>query len=420
MTIEDKTSSRTMPARMIKSALAALCAMAAFLLAPAQPALADTLIDNVNGVTIDEEGAVSRFTGLVFDTDGRIVRVLRGNQKRPKKVDYRIDGQGRTMLPGIIDSHISLIETALGLIGPSPASNAADRPPPRAEDMDVALQKTQRWLAARGVTTVADMGTRIEHWQAYRRAGDAGTLYLRIATYAAGGSEMALIGGPGPSPWLYDDRLKMNGLALESASAGGSTLDDTRLRNVMSRAAIDGFQVAALAKSAAAIEQFAGAVGELSQTYTGDRRWRLQLPQMLYPADVAQLSQLGVLVTGDGTLLAQPLASADALRISWADRQAGQLPEPFAALAAVPLRQRPQALAALGANGAYAIHAEGRFGRLVPGERADFILVDRDPLTVTGPELAATQILETWIDGKKIHEQGLELRQKHGAAMPGW
>lgn len=404
----------------MKRALAALGAMAAILLAPVQPALADTLIDNVNGVTINEEGAVSRFTGLVFDSDGRIVRVLRGTQKRPKKVDYRIDGQGRTMLPGIIDSHLRLMETALGLIGPSAAATPADRPPPRAEDMDVALQKTQRWLAARGVTAVADMGTTIEHWQAYRRAGDAGTLYLRIAAYAASGSQMALIGGPGPSPWLYDDRLKMNGLALASNDTGGATLDDTRLRNVMSRAAIDSFQVAVEAESAAAIAQFTGAVSELSETYTGDRRWRLQLPQMLYPADVAQLSQLSVLVTGRGDLLAQPLVNAEALRISWADRQAGQLPEPFATLAAVPQRQRPQALAALSANGAYAIHAEGRFGRLVPGERADFILVDRDPLTVTGPELAATQVLETWIDGKKIHEQGLELRQKHGAAMPGW
>jgi hypothetical protein len=37
--------------------------------------------------------------------------------------------------------------------------------------------------------------------------------------------------------------------------------------------------------------------------------------------------------------------------------------------------------AAYTANGAYAGFAEGRFGRLVPGpERADFLLVDRDPL----------------------------------------
>ena len=32
---------------------------------------------------------------------------------------------------------------------------------------------------------------------------------------------MALIGGPGPSPWLYDDRLKMNGVKFTLDGALG-------------------------------------------------------------------------------------------------------------------------------------------------------------------------------------------------------
>ncbi|MGD9663708.1 MAG: amidohydrolase family protein [Novosphingobium sp.] len=404
----------------MKHALAALAALTIMFLAPHHPALADTLIENVNGITIDEKGTVSRFTGLIFDRDGRIVRVLHGSEKRPKKVDYRIDGEGRTMLPGIIDSHIRLMDTALDLLSAASTSAAANRPPPRAEDMDVALQKTQRQLAARGITALADMGTTIEDWQAFRRAGDAGTLYIRIAAYAEDIAAMALIGGPGPSPWLYGDRLKMNGLALTAERNSALLMDDTRLRNVMSRAAIDSFQVATVAHTPAALAQLAGAVGELSQTYDGERRWRLERPQALFPDDVARLATLGVLVAGDGALLSQPIVNADALHMAWADKQTKGLPAPFPALAAVPQRQRPHALAAMGANGAYAMHAEGRFGRLVPGEWADFILVDRDPLTVTGPELAATQIIETWISGKKIHEQGLETRQQYGKAMPGW
>jgi hypothetical protein len=32
--------------------------------------------------------------------------------------------------------------------------------------------------------------------------------------YAAGVDAMELIGGPGPTPWLYDDRLRLNGVKL--------------------------------------------------------------------------------------------------------------------------------------------------------------------------------------------------------------
>ncbi len=33
-------------------------------------ALADTLVDNVSGVTLDDKGAVVRFNAIVFDHDG--------------------------------------------------------------------------------------------------------------------------------------------------------------------------------------------------------------------------------------------------------------------------------------------------------------------------------------------------------------
>ena len=51
----------------MKRALLAGLALAA-LAAAATPALADTLIDNVDGVTIDATGGVDRFTGLLIGT----------------------------------------------------------------------------------------------------------------------------------------------------------------------------------------------------------------------------------------------------------------------------------------------------------------------------------------------------------------
>ena len=43
----------------------------------------------------------------------------------------------------------------------------------------------QEILLKHGITATADMGTTIEDWQGYRRAGDAGDLRIRIMGYAA-------------------------------------------------------------------------------------------------------------------------------------------------------------------------------------------------------------------------------------------
>jgi hypothetical protein len=80
---------------MLRFAFQALAATS--LLALAAPALADPLIDNVDGVTIDGEGKVLRFTGLIFDEDGKVVQVLGRGDARPQ-VDYRLDGEGRVMV----------------------------------------------------------------------------------------------------------------------------------------------------------------------------------------------------------------------------------------------------------------------------------------------------------------------------------
>ena len=61
-----------------------------------------------------------------------------------------------------------------------------------------------------------------------------------------------------------------------------------------------------------------------------------------------------------------------------------------------------QALSGFTRDAAYAGFAEDRIGSLEPGKWADFILVDRDPTAVNPQELAATQVLETWVAGEKV------------------
>ena len=40
--------------------------------------------------------------------------------------------------------------------------------------------------------------------------------------------------------------------------------------------------------------------------------------------------------------------------------------------------------------------------RLVPGERADFLLVDRDPLLSPPDDIRQTKVIEVWIGGVKV------------------
>ena len=64
-----------------------------------------------------------------------------------------------------------------------------------------------------------------------------------------------------------------------------------------------------------------------------------------------------------------------------------------------------QALAGFTREAAYAGFAEDRLGSLDPGHWADFVLVDRDIATATPTDIAATQVLETWIGGRRVWER---------------
>ncbi len=545
-----------------------LTGVAALTLTLSAPVLADTLVDNVDGVTIDATGGIDRFTGLVLGDDGRIKQVLRRGDKRPDKTDYKVDGKGRVMLPGMIDSHghvMSLgfsaltldltaarsLPEALAMVGayakahperpwiigrgwnqelwpekrfPTAAEldavvpdrpvwlgrvdghagwanskaltlsgvtattkdpvggkieritpggkpagvlvdNATDLvdrkvPPPRPEDRDLALAKAQDILLSRGVTAIADMGTTIEDWQTYRRAGDTGRLNIRIMSYASGTDQMSMIGGPGPTPWLYDDKLRLNGVKLYVDGALGSRgaslkapyadapgtkglriTSDTQLKNLMSRAALDHFQIAVHAIGDEANAVVLSAIEDLSLTYTGDRRWRIEHAQVIDPADIARFGKHGIIAsmqpvhqTSDRQMAEKRLGPTRlAGAYAWKSVQASgaklafgsdvpvEVSDPWAGWAAAISRTGPdgqpvggwqpqervsreQAFAAYTSNGAYAGFAEGRFGRLVVGERADFLFVDRDPFLATPAELAATKVIEVWVGGRKVWE----------------
>lgn len=80
---------------------------------PLQPQVmpTGTLIENVNGYTLDRQGALVRFNALLIDEQGRVKQLLKpGDPRVPVK--FRTDGRGQTLLPGLIDSHGHVMELA--------------------------------------------------------------------------------------------------------------------------------------------------------------------------------------------------------------------------------------------------------------------------------------------------------------------
>ena len=525
-------------------------------------AQADSLIENVNGMTLDSEGRLLRFAAMVIDDEGRVKQLLSRKDKRPREVDFQFDGKGRTLMPGFFDAHghvmgmgfaaltldlsgTKSLEETLARIAQYAADNpnrqwiigngwnqeawglgrfptaaeldaivpdrpvylsrvdghavwvnsaamkaagitsatqspsggvieknagkatgifvdtAADLfsdaiPAPRPVEIDLALSKAQDILLANGVTAIADMGTTMQDWQSFRRAGDKGQLKVRIVSYAAGIDNMIAIAGPGPSPWLYDDHLRLVGVKLyidgalgsrgallkrpyadRPAESGLAILSSAQLKNKMSRAAMDGFQTAVHAIGDLANDEILSAIEELKYTYKGDRRWRVEHAQIVDPIDIGRFASSGAIAsmqpvhqTSD-RLMAEARLGPQRLQGAYAWKtllESGthlafgtdvpvESSDPFAGLAAAITREdasgqpfggwlpeerisREQAWRAYTTGAAYAAFADDRLGSLEVGKRADFVIIDQDLMLATPVQIRNLRVLETWVGGR--------------------
>jgi predicted amidohydrolase YtcJ len=98
------------------------------------PAFADaTLIDNVHGYTLTgDDKKLRHFSALVFD-EGRVVRTGEAATLRRAYPDARIiDGNGSTLLPGLIDAHGHIIDLGfqyarIQLVGTASLTEAQER-----------------------------------------------------------------------------------------------------------------------------------------------------------------------------------------------------------------------------------------------------------------------------------------------------
>ncbi len=334
-------------------------------------------------------------------------------------------------------------------------------PAPSAELRDRALAEAQKAMLSVGLVGAADMGTTKDDWDAMRRAGEAGALNIRIISYAAAPENWRAISASKQTGWMYGDRLRLVGTKLYADGALGSRgaylktpyhdRPDTRglrfhtdaeLLAMAQEVAKSGGQIATHAIGDAANDQVIGVYEELTKTYGNSRRWRIEHLQIADPKDLPRLKPAGIIASMQPThqtsdrLMAEARLGPDRLAGAYAWQTIAKMgvplafgsdfpvesPNPFPGLAAAVSRQdmngqppggwRPQdrvsfeqALAGFTRGAAYAGFAEQRIGSLEPGKWADFILIDRDVSKVDAQALARTQVLETWVAGKKVWER---------------
>jgi hypothetical protein len=308
----------------------------------------------------------------------------------------------------------------------------------------------------------------VADWEAFRRAGEAGRLSVRLMSYLSGTESMKAV--PQPTSWLYGDHLRAVGIKLFADGALGSRgawlkapyadkagsrglrfHSDAELLALADSAAAHGFQVATHAIGDAANAQVIGVYEQLSRKYGRDRRWRIEHFQIADPGDIPRLTPAGIIASMQPThqtsdrLMAEKrlgpnrLAGAYAwqtvlksgARLAFGTDFPVESPNPFPGLSAAISRQdvhgQPpggwipservtfeQALSAYTRGSAYAGFADDRIGALEPGKWADFILVDRDPTAIDPQSLARTEVLQTWVGGKKVWERAAATAAERG------
>ncbi len=324
-----------------------------------------------------------------------------------------------------------------------------------------ALEKAAQAAVRNGLTGVHDMGVSREDLALMKQFADDGRLPLRIDAYADGdaGALADLCSGG-----LYrhaGGRLQMRGVKLYVDGALGSRgaallqdySDDAGNRGLLvtEPAALE----AAMRKARACDVQVAThAIGDrgnrlvldayqrvLGEAAKGDHRWRIEHAQVVAPEEFPRFAALGVIASMQPTHATSDMPWAQdrlgPVRIAgayaWQRLQASgaklalgsdfpvESVDPRRGLHAAVTRQdrdrhpsggwRPEerlsaseALRGFTADAAWAAHGENEVGRLAPGLRADFVVLDEDPLAVPGEQLDDLHVLSTWVDGKPVYE----------------
>jgi predicted amidohydrolase YtcJ len=373
----------------------------------------------------------------------RVERDLPGEWQPDGGQVIRVDGRPTGVF---IDAATSLVDEVV------PRPDAAFRN----ESLERALEATARV----GLTGVHDMGTSLADLELYGRFADEGRLTLRVVAYADGDAE-ALEALCREGPYRHGSgRVSMAGVKFYADGALGSRgaallesySDDhgnrgllvtppEQLLAAMHKARNCGVQVATHAigdrGNRLVLDDYAEVLGKDAPS---DHRWRIEHAQVATLADIPRFRQLHVIASMQPTHATSDMPWAEArvgrerlagayawrrflqsnVRLALGSDFPVESADPRLGLYAAVTRQdlagqppggwlpdqkltAAEALRGFTADAAWAGFTEAEVGRLAPGLRADFVLLDADPLSGDAARLPAIKVLSTWVDGQPVY-----------------
>ncbi|MGH8055149.1 MAG: amidohydrolase [Stenotrophomonas sp.] len=384
---------------------------------------------NSAAIRIAEKGGKS-LSGDWQPEGGRIVRDAAG-----KPTGVLVDGAST-----LVRSHIPPLQEAA-----------------REKRLLAALQAA----VSNGLTGVHDMGVSREDLALMKRLADEGKLPLRIDAYA-NGNEGALDDLCKNGLYTHaGGRLQMHGVKLFMDGALGSRgaamltdySDDPHNRGLLVTSPAD-FEVAVRKADGCKVQVATHAIGDrgnriVLDTYEkvlgahkgNDHRWRVEHAQVVSLEDIPRFAGLGVIASMQPTH-----ATSD---MGWAEQRVGpervkgayawqrylhsgarlalgsdfpveQVDPRLGLYAAVTRQDRDgqppggwqpeqrlsaeEALRGFTSDAAWAGHDEAQVGKLQRGLRADFVVLDHDPLKVAADQLDELKVLSTWVDGELVYK----------------
>lgn len=348
-----------------------------------------------------------------------------------------------------------LIDAAQGVVGRviPPTSRAELR-----EQTLAAIAELHRW----GITGIHDAGVGAEGIAVYEALAREGRYALRnYVMIRESDSTLDAFMRRGPQRALFDGRLWIRAIKLTADGALGSrgaallepyadepdnvgliTTPMERVKSVAVRALRSGFQLNVHAIGDRAnrlvLDQYAAALREVP---VADHRFRIEHAQILHYQDIPRFAQLDVIPSMQGSHQSSDMYWVPN-RVGWA-RSLGayawrsllstgvvvpngsDLPveasNPLISFHAFVTRQdadnypaggwfgdqrttRQQALLSMTLWPAYAAFMEQESGTLTAGKYADFVVLDRDIMTVAPEEILGTRVMMTVLGGKTVYK----------------
>ena len=251
--------------------------------------------------------------------------------------------------------------------------------------------------------------------------------------------------------------LTISGLGIPAGSRGHLNNSDEGLRDLVARHHLAGRQVAAHVQGERAIDQYLDAIeAALKQLPNADHRHRLEHNALITDAQLGRAARLGVTPSfymdhvhlygrALSTGIVGPDRAARFMPVGWAKKHGHRFSVhtdtpssplgPFRMMrGAVTRKMRTRdggqgqvlgpeqrvtaedAIRAMTIDAAWQLFAEDEIGSLEVGKFADLVVISDNPLTIEPDRLTEIEVVETYLEGRRVRVHGIT-RKKLGLAV---